>query len=91
MRRLKICQIIGLGQPTPEAQETQHLEPGRVAALRERMAQIPGGKHGQTKNSTPEIDVMTDTVRRAPMHPRQQVEGLGEMSKHDHHQTSYAE
>jgi hypothetical protein len=55
------------------------------------MAQIPGGKHRETKNSAPEIDVMANAVRASPLHPRKQAECFGTMSEHHHHQASCAE
>jgi hypothetical protein len=55
------------------------------------MKQISYGKQRETKNSAPEIEVMTNALLEPPMHPRKQVKGFGDMSKNDHHQTSCAE
>jgi hypothetical protein len=56
-----------------------------------RVSQISYGKHRDTKNSTPQIEVMTNAALEPPPHPRKQVKGFGDMSENDHHQTSYAE
>jgi len=55
------------------------------------MQQISYGKQGKAKNSTPEIEVVTYAMPRAPLHPRKQMKCLAEMSENDHHQTSCAE
>jgi len=55
------------------------------------MKQISYGKQRETKNGTPEIEVMTNAMLEPPMHPRKQVKCFGDMSKNDHHQTSCAE
>ncbi len=55
------------------------------------MKQISYGKQRETKNSTPEIQVMTKAMLEPPMHPRKQVECFADVSKNDHHQTSCAE
>ncbi len=55
------------------------------------MKQISYGKQRYTKDSTPEIEVMTNTVLEPPMHPRKQVKCFGDMSKNDHYETSCAE
>jgi hypothetical protein len=55
------------------------------------MEQISQGKQRETKNGTPEVEVMTDAMLIAPMHPGKQVEGFADMGKDDHRQTSCAE
>jgi hypothetical protein len=60
------------------------------SSLCKRMTQISGGKQRESKDSTPEIEVVTDAMLRAPMHPSKQMERFADMSKNDHHQTSCA-
>jgi hypothetical protein len=55
------------------------------------MKQISYGKQGEAQNGTPQIEVMTNAMLVAPMHPGKQLECFAEMSKDDHHQTSSAE
>jgi hypothetical protein len=55
------------------------------------MKQISYGEQRETKNSTPQIEIMTNAMLVAPMHPRKQLKCFAEMSKDDHHQTSSAE
>jgi hypothetical protein len=55
------------------------------------LKQISCGKQGETNNSTPEIEIMTNAVLKPPMHPRKQVKGFEDMSQDNHHQTSRAE
>jgi hypothetical protein len=55
------------------------------------MKQISYREQRETKNSTPEIEVVANALFEPPMHPRKQLKCLGEMSKYDHHQTSRAE
>jgi hypothetical protein len=55
------------------------------------MKQISYRKQCETKNSTPEIEVMTNAVGATPIHPREQVKCFGEMSEHDYHETPCAE
>jgi len=55
------------------------------------MYKISYGKERETKNSTPEIEVMTNAMLEPPMHPRKQVKCLGNVSKNDHNQTPRAE
>jgi len=54
------------------------------------MKQISQREQRETKNSTPKIEVMPNTMLIAPMYPRKQVKSFAEMSEHDHHQTSCA-
>src|SRR5229473_1746761 len=56
--------------------------------LCKHMKQISYGKQRETKHSTREIQVMTNAMLKPPLHPREQVECFGDMSKNDHHQTS---
>jgi hypothetical protein len=55
------------------------------------MKQIPYGKQRETKNGTPEIEVMTNAILKAPMHPRKHVKCFRDMSKNNQHQTCCAE
>jgi hypothetical protein len=55
------------------------------------MKEISYGKQRETKDSTPEIEVMTNAMLEPPMHPRKQVKFFADMSQYDHHQTSCAE
>src|SRR5260370_30254463 len=59
--------------------------------LCERVKQVPNGKQGEAKNSAPEVEVVTDAMLRAPVHPRKQVKRFAEMGENDQHQTSCAE
>ncbi len=43
------------------------------------------------KNSTSEVEVVTDAMIRSPLHPRKQMECFEDMRKDDHDQTSSAE
>ena len=52
------------------------------------MKQISYGKQRETKNSTPEIEVMTNAMLEPPMHPRKQLERFGDMSKDHQHETA---
>jgi hypothetical protein len=60
-------------------------------ALRKRMKQISYGKRCKTKNSTPDIEVMTNAMLGTPAHPRNQMKRFADMSKDNHHQTCCAE
>jgi hypothetical protein len=55
------------------------------------MKQISYREQRETKNSTPEIDVVTNALFEPPLHPRKKFKSLGDMSKYDDHQTSRAE
>jgi hypothetical protein len=44
------------------------------------MKQISYGKQRETKNSTPQIEVVTDAMLRTPMHPRKQMECFADKS-----------
>jgi hypothetical protein len=57
----------------------------------ERIAKISYRKQCQTKNGTPEIEIMTNAIRHSPIHPRKQIKHLGDMSQDDYHQTSCAD
>jgi hypothetical protein len=67
--------------------ELGHAKNGRP----KRMKKITYGKQRETKNSAPEIEVVTNAMFEPPMHPRKQVKCFRDMSKYDHHQTSCAE
>jgi len=60
-------------------------------SLSQRMKQVPNRKQRETKNSTPEVEVVTDAMTRCPLHPRKQMEFFEDMRKDDHDQTSSAE
>jgi hypothetical protein len=60
-------------------------------AVGQGMKQVPNRKQRETKNSTPEVEVVTDAVLLSPMHPRKDVKCFADMSKNDHHETSGAE
>jgi len=60
-------------------------------ALGQRMKQVPNRKQRETKNSTSEVEVVTDAMIRSPLHPRKQMECFENMRKDDHDQTSSAE
>ena len=53
-----------------------------------RMKQISYGKQRETKNSAPEIEIMTNAMLQPPMHPRKQAKRFADMSKDDKRQTS---
>jgi hypothetical protein len=55
------------------------------------MKQISYGEQREAKNGAPEIEVMTNAMPVAPMHPRKQMKSFAHMSKHDHYQKSCAE
>ncbi len=55
------------------------------------MKQISQGKQRETKNGTPEVEVMTNATLISPMHPRKEVKGFTDMGKDDHRQTPCAE
>jgi hypothetical protein len=55
------------------------------------MKQISDRKQRETKNSTSEIEVMTNTMLGAPIHPRKQMKCFADMSKDDHYQTPCAD
>jgi hypothetical protein len=52
--------------------------------------QISYGKQKETKNSTPEIEVMTHAVLEPPMHPRKKLKCFANMTEDHHNQTSCA-
>jgi hypothetical protein len=45
-------------------------------------------KQGETKDSTPKIEVMANALLEPPMHPRKEVKCFGHMTKYDHEQAS---
>jgi len=47
------------------------------------VTEISYGKQGETNNSTPEIEIMTNALLEPPMHPRKQIKCFADMSKHD--------
>ena len=55
------------------------------------MYKISYGKERETKNSTPEIEVMTNAMLTAPVHPRKEMKCFAEMCKDNYHETSCAE
>lgn len=60
-------------------------------SLCEGMKQISYGKQSEAKNSAPKIEVMTWAMVEPSMHPREQMKGLGDVSKDDYYQTPCAE
>jgi hypothetical protein len=60
-------------------------------SLCKRMEKISYWERRETKGRTPEVEVMTSAMFESPMHPKKEVKSFGDMSKHDHHQTSCAE
>ena len=55
------------------------------------VTQISYGKQRETKNSTPEIKVMSSAIGKAPLHPGKQIKCFRDMSKNDYHQPSCTE
>jgi hypothetical protein len=55
------------------------------------MKQISCREQRESKNSAPEIQVMSNAMLKPPMHPRKQVQRFGDMSKNYHHQTACAD
>ena len=47
------------------------------------MKQISQRKQCEAKNGTPKIEVMTNAMLIAPMHPRKQMEGFTDMGEDD--------
>jgi hypothetical protein len=54
-------------------------------------ADISCRQQRETKNGTPEIEIMTNAILKAPTHPGKQVNWLADMTKADHQQTSCAD
>jgi hypothetical protein len=52
------------------------------------MEKISDGKQCEAKDSTPEIEIMTEAVLQPPVHPRKKVKCFAEMTDHDYRQTS---
>ena len=55
------------------------------------MTQISYEKQRETKNSAPEIEIMTNALLESPMHPGKQMKCFADMTKDNYHQTSCAE
>jgi hypothetical protein len=55
---------------------------GRMLKIKKSLV-LSHGKQRETKNSTPEIEVMTNAVWATPIHSREQVKCFGEMSEDD--------
>jgi hypothetical protein len=53
--------------------------------------QISQGKQRETKNGAREVEVVTNAMLIAPMHPRKQMKGFTDVGEDDHSQTSCAE
>jgi hypothetical protein len=49
------------------------------------MQQISYGKHRETENSAPEVEVVTNAILKPPIHPRKKAKSFGDKSKNDHH------
>src|SRR6266496_6806969 len=60
-------------------------------SLHQSVKQIPYGKQCETKNTTPEIEVMANAVFESPMQPGKQAKCFADMSKDDNHQRSRAD
>jgi hypothetical protein len=45
------------------------------------MKQISKRKQREPKNSTPQVEVVSDAMFRAPMHPREQVKGFADVAR----------
>ena len=56
-----------------------------------RVEQISDRKQRKTKNSTPQIEVMTKAIFESPLHRRKQVKRFEDVSQDDHYETSCAE
>jgi hypothetical protein len=52
---------------------------------------ISYGKQRETKNGARNVEVVTNAMLVAPMHPRQKVERFANMSQDDHDQTPRTE
>src|SRR5216684_2410219 len=61
------------------------------ASLCNRVKQITHEEQRETKNSTGEIEIVTNAMLAPPVHPRKQLKCFGHMSEYDHHQASRAE
>ncbi len=55
------------------------------------MNQIAYRKQCETKNNTPQIEVVTGAMLMPPLHPRKEVECFADMSKDDQYQTARAD
>jgi hypothetical protein len=53
--------------------------------------QISYGKQGEAESSTPEIEVMANTIFEPPTHPGEKTKCFADVSQDDYHQTSCAE
>jgi hypothetical protein len=81
-----------------QSEKRLHQDPADAAerelsgvSLRKRMKQISCGKQRKTKNSAPEIKVMTNAMLGAPPHPRKQIKCFADMGKDNYNQTCGAE
>src|SRR5437667_9604036 len=59
-------------------------------ALGQHMKQVPNRKQRETKNSTSEVEVVTDAMIRYPLQPMKEMECFDDLRKDDHDQTSNA-
>jgi len=57
----------------------QKIKSASCASLRKRMKQISQGKQRETESSTREVQIMTDAMLFAPMHPRKQIKCFADM------------
>jgi len=55
------------------------------------MGQVSDREQGKPEYSTPQIDVMANTLWETPLHRREQMKRLGDMCNDDHHQKPRAE
>ena len=63
---------------------------GLGASLYKCAEQISCWKQCEANNSAPQIDVMTDTMRDSPIHPREQLKRFANMGKRDHYKSRCA-
>jgi hypothetical protein len=62
-----------------------------VASLCNGMKQIPYREQRDTKNRTPQIEVMTNATLESPLHRRKQLKCFEDVSKYDDHKASRAD
>jgi len=80
-RRVYLCAVGFRKRVVDRSVEVQADEPSANVSCR---------KQCQAKNATPQIEIMTNAIFKAPTHPRKQVNCLADMAKSDYKQTSCA-
>jgi hypothetical protein len=77
---LKIGDLLALGQSVPS----------RIlrTLLSKLTPQISDGKQGETENSAPEIEEMTNASGLSPLHPKKQLKRFGNVCQNNHYQTA---